>query len=76
MKFSYNWLQDYFEGKLPQPKELREKYPDLAITVDGGVTLGVASLLLSVGVNRLVVGSAIFSSTDIMGTIEDFRNIE
>jgi len=68
--------EEFDEKVVDKIKELREKYPDLVITVDGGITLGVASLLLSVGVNRLVVGSAIFSSTDIMGAIEDFRNID
>jgi len=40
---------------------LREEYPELIISVDGGVSLENAPLLIKAGANRLVAGSAIFS---------------
>ena len=56
-------------------KELREKYPDLPISVDIGVNRATAPKLAEAGVTKLVAGSAIFNSGDIIGTIEDFRNL-
>jgi len=56
-------------------RELRERFPDIIISVDGGVSLENASELIEAGANRLVSGSAIFESGDIAGTIEVFQNI-
>jgi len=44
--------------------EFREVYPDLAISVDGGVKPELMGDLISAGVNRIVMGSAIFD-TDV-----------
>lgn len=41
-------------------EDLRNRYPELIISVDGGVNLEVAKRLVEAGANRLVVGSAIF----------------
>jgi len=46
---------------------------DIIISVDGGVSLESAPELIAAGVNRLVVGSAIFESTDIKKTIAAFQ---
>ena len=43
-------------------RELREKFPDLVIAVDGGVAVGIARQLADAGADRLVAGSAIFHS--------------
>ncbi|KKR47356.1 MAG: Ribulose-phosphate 3-epimerase [Parcubacteria group bacterium GW2011_GWA1_40_21] len=56
-------------------RELRERFPDIIISVDGGVSLENASELIEAGANRLVSGSAIFESGDIAGTVEVFQNI-
>jgi len=56
-------------------KTLKEKYPDLIISVDGGVNLSTGSTLVEAGADRLVAGSAIFTADDIIGRIEDFKNI-
>jgi len=55
--------------------EVRQNNADLIISVDGGVNLDNAKELLEVGVNRLVVGSAIFESSDIRTTIELFKKL-
>ena len=55
---------------------LRAMYPDHIISVDGGVTLANAPLLVGAGTDRLVSGSAIFSSDDIAKTIGDFLAVE
>lgn len=41
---------------------LRKMYPEVIISVDGGVNLETAPLLVKAGANRLVSGSAIFQS--------------
>ena len=56
-------------------RDLREKFPDTIISIDGGVSLENASELIKAGANRLVSGSAIFESGDIAGTIEVFQNL-
>lgn len=56
-------------------KELRKTYPDLEIQVDGGVNLENAKLLKEAGADRIIVGSAIWKSQNIIETIENFENI-
>ncbi|MEK7471465.1 MAG: hypothetical protein AAB623_02340 [Patescibacteria group bacterium] len=56
-------------------KILREKYHDLPIAVDIGVNKVTAPLLVKAGATKLVVGSAIFKTDDIIGTIEEFENL-
>ncbi|HVU80038.1 MAG TPA: hypothetical protein VHD37_01605 [Candidatus Paceibacterota bacterium] len=43
-------------------ERLRRRYPDLALQVDGGVSLENAKALAHAGANRLIVGSAIFGA--------------
>ncbi len=52
---------------------LKEKFPDLPISVDIGVNLGTAPTILSAGADRLIAGSAIFGADDIIGAIEEFK---
>ena len=54
-------------------RNLRTTYPNLVITVDGGVNLETARDFLNAGANRLVVGSALFGNDDFLGTLEEFR---
>ena len=54
---------------------LRKKYHDLPIAVDIGVNETTAPLLIKAGATKLVAGSAIFNSHDIIGTIEKFKNL-
>lgn len=52
--------------------EVRDVYPDLPISVDGGITLENAPLIHA---DRLVIGSAIFESENIPQTIDEFHSI-
>lgn len=45
-------------------RAFRRAHPGLQVQVDGGVSLDVAPALLSAGVSRLVVGSALWRSPD------------
>jgi ribulose-phosphate 3-epimerase len=67
--------QPFNERVLDAIVELRKNFPDLLIQVDGGVSLETAPRLLSAGVNRLVVGSALWKSGDIPGTIHKFTEL-
>ncbi len=50
----------------------RKKHPDVPIQVDGAVSLETAPALLALGVQRLIVGSALFSSMNIAQTYTQF----
>ena len=67
--------QDFDERVLTQVKFLREKYPDLIISVDGGVNFDTAADLVEAGANRLVMGSTILKSQDIAETVADLENL-
>jgi ribulose-phosphate 3-epimerase len=56
-------------------KEVKEKYPNLPIQIDGGVNLDTAPLLKAAGAGRLVIGSAIFESENVIEVIEEFMAI-
>jgi len=60
---------------LQQIRDLRAKYPDLVISVDGSVNEETAPLLVLAGANRLVVGSALMRSFDVRETIEWLENL-
>lgn len=56
-------------------KKLRKDFPDLPISVDGGVNIENGKQIIEAGASRLVVGSAIFSKDDIIETIEEFKSL-
>lgn len=70
-----NQGEDFSEKALEYVKNLKEKFPDLEIAVDGGVNLENGLALIDVGATRLVVGSAIFNTTDIIDSIEKFKQL-
>jgi len=67
--------QNFDKRVFGQIKKLKEKYPDLIISVDGGVSLDTAQELVNVGVERLVAGSAILKSIDIREAVSELENI-
>lgn len=67
--------EPFDEKVLNQIKDLRLKYPELKISVDGGVNENTAPLLIKAGANRLVIGSALMQSYDIRETIREFENL-
>lgn len=67
--------EPFDERVIEKIRELRERFPEIIISVDGGVSLENASELIEAGANRLVSGSAIFESGDVAGTIEVFQNL-
>jgi len=60
---------------IPRIKELREKYPELTIEIDGGVSeKNVADLALA-GARRFGVGSAIMKASDPASAYENLKNL-
>ena len=53
--------------------KLRVKYPNLPISVDGGVNKDTAKLLKQAGATRLAVGSVVFGSSNVALAIEELR---
>ncbi len=67
--------QHFDKAVLGKIGNLRENYPDVIISVDGGVNLENIDDLADAGVNRIVSGSAIFESENIKDTIEEMKKI-
>ena len=62
------------ERVLDYINQIRVLYPNLPISVDGGVSLQTAPLLKAAGATRLVSGSAVFGSEDMGMAIEQLIN--
>ena len=52
----------YDERVIPKIRDLRDRYPEAIIQVDGGVNSETAPELIKAGAKRLVVGSALWKS--------------
>ena len=66
--------QPFDERVLTQINQLRVKYPNLPISVDGGVNIETAALLKQAGATRLVAGSAIFGASDVSEAITGLQS--
>jgi len=70
-----------FQGQLFAPsaletvRVLRERFPELVISVDGGVNTENARKLIDAGADKLIVGSAIFGEHDSQDALNDFLAI-
>ena len=53
--------QEFTEKVLQKIKDIRQKYPDMEIQVDGGVSFDTIKKLSEAGADRFVSGSAVFS---------------
>ena len=65
----------FAEQTLERVRLLREQYPSVTISVDGGVTLENAPRLIAAGANQLVIGSAIWQAADPIAAIKEFQNL-
>ena len=68
--------QTFDDKVIAKIKEVKKKYPNLEIQIDGGVNLDTAPLLKAAGADRLVIGSAIFESENVVEAIERFKNLQ
>ncbi len=67
--------QAFDDRVIEKIKESKEKYPELPVQVDGGISFATAPLLKQAGVDRLVSGSALFESDNIVDTYREFERI-
>lgn len=67
--------QSFDQKVIDKIKLLRSKYPELIISVDGGVSLESASILIEAGADRLVAGSAIFNAENSFDAVEAFKRL-
>ena len=66
--------QEFDDRVLEKISDLRDKYSNIQISVDGGVSFDNAADLISAGATRLISGSAVFESGDIAKAIDDLAN--
>jgi len=67
--------EKFDERVVDKIREFHNAHPEVVISVDGGVTLDSAPLLVGAGVRRLVSGSTIYDSADIGGKIGELKHI-
>ena len=65
--------QPFDDRVIPKIHDLRERYQEAIISVDGGVSRNTAARLTAAGANRLVAGSAIFGSNDVREAIAQLQ---
>lgn len=65
--------EPFDERVLENIKILKEKYPDLIISVDGGMNYETVAKVFEVGASRAVVGSTIFKSENIIEIIKELE---
>ena len=68
-------FQPFDERVIDQITKVQALYPDMIISVDGGVTFETAPTLLKAGASELVVGSVVFQSHDPHGTIQMLKRL-
>jgi len=66
--------QDFLNESVDKIRQLRERYKNVNIEVDGGVNLETAPNVIKAGANILISGSAIFKSNNIEETIKKLKN--
>lgn len=67
--------QPFDDRVLSRIRELRVLYPELEISVDGGVSVYTLPLLKDAGATRFVAGSAIFAAPDPVRAYEELVRI-
>jgi len=67
--------QSFDDKVLNKIKEIKTKFPDLLVSIDGGVSLETAPKLIEAGADRLVIGSAIFNSDNPIDAIQQFKSL-
>ena len=67
--------QEFDEEVINKIKDLRKKYQDITISVDGGVNFNTYKKLIKAGANKLISGSAIYESENIKEAVEEMKKI-
>lgn len=67
--------QEFDPKVIEKIKAIKKMCPDYPVSIDGGVSFENARRLTDAGADRLVVGSAIFDSENVMETIKQFQSL-
>jgi len=67
--------EPFDERVLIQIQDLRKKYPEVKISIDGSVNEKTAGALIEKGADRLVIGSALLQSYDVRETFRYFESL-
>ena len=67
--------EPFDDAVLEKIKTLRAKAPNVTISVDGGITLDNAKSLIDAGADELIIGSALWQSSDVAKTIKEFQKL-
>jgi len=67
--------QSFDEGVIEKVKTLRKDFPELIISVDGGVSEDNAAKIAEAGADNLIVGSAIWDSETPAETLKHFQSL-
>ncbi|MEN9913237.1 MAG: hypothetical protein RLY66_645 [Candidatus Parcubacteria bacterium] len=67
--------QEFDDKVIDKIKEVKAAYPDLIISIDGGVSLKNAGQLIDAGATRLVVGSAIFAADNYLEALQQLKAV-
>jgi ribulose-phosphate 3-epimerase len=67
--------QEFDEKVIEKIKVVKKAFPDLLISIDGGVSLDNAGALIDAGAGKLVVGSAIFAAENPLSAIAEFQGM-
>lgn len=65
--------QKFMASELPKVRALRDRYPDLLIEVDGGLSEATIDQAAEAGANVIVAGSAVFGAKDPAAVIQALR---
>lgn len=66
--------QAFIESSVDKIREIRKRYPDVLIEVDGGIDKHTAKNVIDAGVDVIVAGSAILNAPDRKIAIDEIRN--
>lgn len=65
--------QKFMPDMMPKVQAVRERYPDLHIEVDGGLSEKTVDTAAEAGANVIVAGSAVFGAQDPADVIKKMR---
>ncbi|HTK33189.1 MAG TPA: hypothetical protein VL335_01430 [Candidatus Paceibacterota bacterium] len=67
--------QEFDAKVLEKIKEVKAAYPDMPVSIDGGVNLDTVQDLIEAGADRLVIGSAILNAESPLNALEEFQSL-
>lgn len=66
--------QSFIPAVLPKAHEIRTRYPDIDISIDGGINLENCSDAAAHGCNALIAGTTLFKAEDMADAVRRMRS--